>query len=104
MPNATGRYCKSEVAASGLPYYIPRSKRWTSQPYAHAVFLTANRCKMFGLPVRDNESPSAFLFSASAGYGTDDNKHRYLPLYERTQEMLKMRDARLYPHEIMKYS
>lgn len=31
MPNKQGRYTKQEVLESGLPYYIPRFKRWKAR-------------------------------------------------------------------------
>ncbi|RXZ84606.1 hypothetical protein EBB07_00900 [Paenibacillaceae bacterium] len=103
MPNAQGRYTKAEVVASGLPYYIPASKRWTSKPYRFAVLLPESRCDRFRVPItRNREKPSAFLYSASAGTGTNDKRHRYIPLYDRTDAMQAVADARLYPHEIMK--
>jgi len=79
MPNKEGRHNKLEVKRSGLPVYIPRSSRWTSKPYRFAVLLTRRRCQQFGVPVKQNEAPGAFLFSASAGVGTSDQQHRYYP-------------------------
>ncbi|WP_044480467.1 hypothetical protein [Paenibacillus antibioticophila] len=102
MPNKEGRYNKLEVKRSGLPVYIPRSSRWTSKPYRFAVLLTRRRCQQFGVPVKQNEAPGAFLFSASAGAGTSDQQHRYYPLFDRTTDMAGNESARLYPHEIMK--
>lgn len=85
MPNEKGWYTKEEVLATGLPYYIPRSDKWTHEPYPYAVLLTRSRCKHFGIPaLRTGEKPSAFRFSAAAGTGTGDTQHRYIPLYDRT--------------------
>ncbi|WP_212958262.1 hypothetical protein [Paenibacillus albilobatus] len=103
MSNDNGRYTKAEVLATGLPYYIPKSNRWTQKPYSLAVLLSASRCERFWLPVlREHEQPSAFLYSASAGRGTGDLKHRYIPLYDRTAALSGDDSIRLYPHEIMK--
>lgn len=104
MPNNEGRYSKSEVIEIGLPVYIPCSKRWTSKPYPFAVLLSKPRCQQLRVPVpgSGHESPSAFLYSANAGKGTSDRKHRYIPLYDRTEAMNGNETARLYPHEIMK--
>lgn len=102
MPNKQGRYNKAEVLDSGLPYYIPRSNRWEGQTYPFAILLTKTRCKKLGVPILSNglEGPSAFLFSANAGTGTDDKKHRYIPLYDRTDAYYEIKD-KLYPREIM---
>ena len=54
MPNSKGWYTKEEVLESGLPYYIPRSKRWTHEPYPFAVLLTRTRCKELGMPALRN--------------------------------------------------
>ncbi len=112
MPNKEGRYNKSEVLASGLPYYIPASKRWTSTPYDNAVLLTRTRCKLLKMPVMNNgvirpdgsgEHPVAFHYAASAGKGTEDLTHRYLPLYDRTAvfDAGELSRKILYPNEIM---
>lgn len=71
MPNDAGRYSKEEVIASGLPYYIPKSKRWTHTPYPFAILISKSRCERFGMPILGSgrEKPSAFLYSASAGTG-----------------------------------
>ncbi|MCU6798014.1 hypothetical protein OB236_38405 [Paenibacillus sp. WQ 127069] len=86
MPNQIGWYTKEEVLQTPLPYYIPSSDRWTSTPYPYAVLLTKSRCAELGMPILRNgaERPSAFKYSAKAGIGTDDKKHRYIPLYDRT--------------------
>jgi hypothetical protein len=86
MPNEQGRYSGIEIAALSLPVYIPRSNRWTKQPYPLAVLLSRSRCEHFGVPILSNgvESPSAFLYAANAGSGTNDLSHRYVPLYDRT--------------------
>ncbi|MNI92226.1 hypothetical protein D3C73_1499950 [compost metagenome] len=46
------------------------------------------------------EKPYAFRFSSAAGTGTDDKKHRYIPLYDRTDAYEEIKDE-LYEHEIM---
>jgi hypothetical protein len=86
VPNDKGWYTKEEVLASGLPYYIPRSDKWTSEPYPFAVLLTKSRCKQLGMPIlrSGNEKPSAFKYIANGGAGTGDLNHRYAPLYDRT--------------------
>ncbi|GGF72200.1 hypothetical protein GCM10010912_16640 [Paenibacillus albidus] len=86
MPNEQGRYNKSEVLKSALPYFIPRSNRWEGKLYSFAVLLTMTRCKKLGVPIlsRESEAPSAFLYSANAGAGISDNQHRYIALYDRT--------------------
>ncbi|MEI7028390.1 hypothetical protein [Paenibacillus sp. y28] len=86
MPNEKGWYSKAEVLETGLPYYIPSSKRWTQEPYPFAVLLTKTRCQDFGIPIlpQGRELPSAFRYAAAAGTGTDDKTHRYYPLYDRT--------------------
>jgi hypothetical protein len=86
MPNEKGWYTKEEVLETGLPYYIPRSDKWTSEPYPFAVLLTKSRCKQLGMPIlrSGNEKPSAFKYAANAGSGTGDLNHRYVPLYDRT--------------------
>jgi hypothetical protein len=106
MPNDKGWYTKQEVLDTGLPYYIPMSNRWTSHPYSNAVLLTKSRCNEFGIPILSNghEKPSAFRYAASAGTGTDDKKHKYIPLYDRTEVFDAGELSRdvLYPHEIMR--
>lgn len=111
MPNEKGWYTKEEVLQTGLPYYIPRSKRWTHEPYPFAVLLTKSRCKEFGCPVMGNgvikeergEYPSAFRYASAAGTGTDDKAHRYIPLYDRTDVFESELDIKLlYDHEIMR--
>lgn len=102
MANSKGWLTKAEVLATGLPYYIPRSKRWTGEPYSFAVLLTKTRCKAFALPVREKaqEKPVAYLYLANAGSGTDDMQHRYVPLYNRTfayEDIYK----KLLPREMM---
>lgn len=101
MPNKEGRYNKLEVKRSGLPVYIPRSSRWTNKPYRFAVLMTKKRCQHFGVSIKQDETPAAFLFSSNAGAGTSDQQHRYYPLYDRTEAMAANEAARLYPHEIM---
>lgn len=106
MPNEKGWYNKEEVLATGLPYYIPRSGRWTHEPYDFAVLLTKSRCKGFGIPIlckMGYEAPSAFRYAAAAGTGTDDKLHRYIPLYDRTDvfEHGEISMSKLYDHEIM---
>lgn len=102
MPNEQGRYNKEEVLASGLPYYIPRSKRWEGKCYSFAVLLTKSRCQQLGVPelLNGHEMPSAYLYVAIAGRGTNDLNHRYVGLYDRSDawEILK---NRLLPKEIM---
>lgn len=102
MPNKDGRYNKVEVLESGLPYFIPRSNRWEGKQYLFAVLLSKTRCKELGVPILSNglERPSAFLFSANAGTGTNDKTHRYVPLYDRTEAYNEIKD-KLYPREIM---
>ncbi len=103
MPNAKGWHTKEEVLETGLPYWT--GKRWTVEPYAFAVLLTKSRCKESGIPILRNghEKPSAFRYAAAAGTGTGDNKHRYFPLYDRTDVFVSGDIAidRLYPHEMM---
>jgi hypothetical protein len=91
VPNKEGRYSGVEVAATGLPVYIPSSKRWTKKPYKFAVLLSRTRCNKFGIPaLRDGaEKPSAFLYSANAGSGTGDLQHRYVPLFDRTDVFVR---------------
>ncbi|WCF11586.1 hypothetical protein NDS46_30020 (plasmid) [Paenibacillus thiaminolyticus] len=105
MPNEKGWYSKEEVLETGLPYYIPASKRWTKEPYEFAVLLTKSRCKEFGVPILRNghEKPSAFRYAAAAGTGTDDKTHRYFPLYDRTDVFKsgELDSKDLYEHEIM---
>ncbi|WP_144940153.1 hypothetical protein [Paenibacillus sp. 32O-W] len=86
MPNEKGWHTKSEVLETGLPYYIPRSKRWTYTPYPFAVLLSKSRCKELGIPILSSgrEKPSAFRYAAAAGTGSGDNQHRFIPLYDRT--------------------
>lgn len=102
MPNAQGHYTKAEVIDTGLPYYIPASKRWTSKPYNHAVLLTDVRCNQYHMPVQPNEQPSAFFYAASVGKSTGDHKHRYIPLYDRTKELANNHSVRLLPRELMR--
>ena len=105
MPNEKGWYSKNEVLETGLPYYIPASKRWTHEPYPFAVLLTKSRCREFGIPILSsgNEKPSAFRYAAAAGTGTDDKTHRYYPLYDRTSVFVsgELSMNLLYEHEIM---
>lgn len=102
MPNEKGWFTKQEVLETGLPYYIPRSDRWTDEPYSFAVLLSKTRCKVLGVPILESgrESPSAFRYSAAAGTGTNDNKHRFIPLYDRTDAYHLIKDQ-LYENEIM---
>lgn len=106
MPNAKGWYTKEEVLATGLPYYIPKSKRWTSKPYPFAVLLSKSRCKELGIPILSSgrEKPSAFRYAAAAGAGSGDNQHRYIPLYDRTDvfDTGKLSMHILFDHEVMK--
>ena len=84
MPNEKGWYTKQEVEETGLPYYIPRSNRWTHEPYELAALLSKSRCKQLRMPIlkNGNEKPSAFRYMASA---TGDSNHLYMPLYDRTE-------------------
>lgn len=103
MPNNKGWYTKEEVLETGLPYYIPSSKRWTDTPYPFAVLLTRSRCDELKIPILGSgrEKPSAFRHIALAGRGTnDDKRYRYAPLYDRTDAYHLIKDQ-LYPHEIM---
>ncbi|MFK4167222.1 hypothetical protein ACI2LM_13330 [Paenibacillus lautus] len=103
MPNRKGWYTKEEVVETGLPYFIPSSKRWTDTPYPFAVLLTKSRCVDLGVPIlaSGREKPSAFRYIALAGRGTnDDKRYRYAPLYDRTDAYHLIKDQ-LYPHEIM---
>ena len=104
MPNEKGWFSKQEVLDTGLPYFIPASRRWTAVPYEFAVLLTKTRCERLGVPILSSgrENPSAFRYTASAGTGrsSEDKRYRYIPLYDRTDayELLK---EELYPYEIM---
>lgn len=100
MPNKEGRYSKMEVVNSELPVYIPRSRRWTSKPYPFAILMSKYRAKYFNVSVNPHAKPAAFLYAASAGKGTNDQQHRYVPLFNMTKEMTG-KDARLFPHEVM---
>lgn len=106
MPNAKGWFTKEEVLETGLPYYIPRSKRWTHKPYPFAVLLSKSRCKELGIPILSNgrEKPSAFRYAAAAGTGSSDNQHRYIPLYDRTDvfEGGELDVHILFDHEVMR--
>lgn len=108
MPNEKGWHTKEEVLESGLPYYIPASRRWTSTPYPFAVLLTKSRCKEFRNPIlsNGNEKPSAFRYSAAAGTGesSEQKRYRYIPLYDRTSllESGEISIEQLHDHEIMK--
>jgi len=105
MPNKQGRYTKQEVLESGLPYYIPRSKRWEGKGYSFAILLTKTRCQKLGVPILGTlhaEAPSAFLYSANAGAGTPDTQHRYVALYDRTDAYPEIKD-KLLPWEMMKF-
>lgn len=107
MPNKEGRYSGIEVAATGLPVYIPSSKRWNKEPYKLAVLLSRSRCKYFEVPILIDgaELPSAFLYSANAGMGTNDLGHRYVPLYDRTDVFVsEIGLDKLIDREIMKGS
>ncbi|MEK8128382.1 hypothetical protein WMW72_10750 [Paenibacillus filicis] len=105
MPNNKGWYNKQEVLDTGLPYWINANRGWTQQPYPFAVLLTKSRCKEFGVPILSsgNEKPSAFRYAAAAGTGTGDNKHRYYPLYDRTDvyEVGEITKEQLFRHEVM---
>lgn len=104
MPNKKGWYTIDEVKQTGLPYYITTSKRWTKEPF-FAVLLSKTRCKEFGVPILPNghEKPSAFRYCGLCGMGTDDQKHRFIPLYDRTSLFLsgELDLKRLFDHEIM---
>lgn len=104
MPNEKGWYTKEEVLETGLPYYIPASKRWTDERYGYSVLLTKSRCKEFGIPIMQNgqEHPVAFRYGAAAGTGTNDKMHRYFPLYDRTSVFEKeISKSLLFEQEIM---
>lgn len=104
LPNEKGWYTKEEVLETGLPYYIPASKRWTDERYGYSILLTKSRCKEFGIGILSNglEHPVAFRYGAAAGTGTSDKKSRYFPLYDRTSVFEKeISKSRLYEHEIM---
>lgn len=96
MPNEKGWFNKQEVSETGLPYYIPASEKWTDTPYEFAVLLTKSRCKSLGVPImRNGEKPVAFrLLSGASG------KHRYAPLYDRTDAYEEIKNE-LYKHELM---
>jgi len=106
MPNDKGWYTKAEVEETGLPYYIPRSKRWTHKPYPFAVLLSKSRCKELGIPILSSgrEKPSAFRYAAAAGTGSGDNQHRFIPLYDRTDvyEAGEISLEELFDYEVMK--
>jgi hypothetical protein len=107
MPNKDGRYSSTEIAALALPIYIPSSKRWTKKPFKLAVLLSTSRCLHFGVPILSNgaEAPSAFLYAANAGKGTNDLLHRYVPLYDRTSVFVnEIGLDKLVDREIMKGS
>lgn len=103
MPNEKGWYTKDEVQETGLPYWIAASKRWTHAPYEFAILLSRSRCKELGAPILSDghEHPSAFRYAAAAGKG--DNRHRYIPLYDRTDlyPTLLADGVHLYDYEIM---
>lgn len=102
VPNKEGRYNRQEVINSGLPYFIPRSSQWNGNIYPFAVLLSKTRCKELKAPILDNghEKPSAFIYAANAGRGTDDLNHRYIALYDRTDAYEEIKD-KLFPREIM---
>ncbi|MNI37182.1 hypothetical protein D3C73_912620 [compost metagenome] len=102
MPNEQGRFNRQEVLESGLPYFIPRTGRWNGTTYPFAVLLSKTRCKELGVPILmdGHEKPSAFLYSANAGAGTNDTNHRYHALYDRTDAYEEIKD-RLHKREIM---
>jgi hypothetical protein len=103
MPNEQGRYNSTEMIATGLPVYIPSSKRWTKKPYPLAVLISRSRCTHFGAPVREQEPPAAFLYAANAGQGTGDLNHRYVPLFDRTEAFKNGIDIdKLIDREIMR--
>ncbi len=104
MPNEKGWYTKEEVLETGLPYYNTTTKRWTDERYEFAVLLTKSRCKELRIPIlsNGNEKPSAFRYAAGSGVGTGDSKHRFFPLYDRTEVFEgEIGMVVLYPHEIM---
>lgn len=105
MPNKEGRYNRTEVIDSGLPYWVNPARGWTHKPYPFAVLITKSRCKEFGVPILSNghEKPSAFRYAAAAGTGTGDNQHRYYALYDRTEAFLAgaIDKNKLFPFEIM---
>ncbi|MEO3947661.1 hypothetical protein [Gorillibacterium sp. CAU 1737] len=105
MPNEKGWYTKEEVLATGLPYYIPASKRWTAMPYDYAVLMTKSRCKQLGMPILSsgNEDPCAFRYASGASMGSDTKAYRYIPLYDRTDvfEAGELDVNILYPGELM---
>jgi hypothetical protein len=105
VPNKEGRYNREEAYGSGLPIYIPNSKRWTHTPYEFAVLISRSRCNHFGVPALSDgkEKPSALLYAANAGMGTNDLKHRYVPLYDRTSVFVNEIGLKeLIPREIMR--
>ncbi|QKS43463.1 hypothetical protein HUB94_02775 (plasmid) [Paenibacillus cellulosilyticus] len=103
LPNDKGWYTKDEVIATNLPYWIAASSRWTSEPYNFAILLSKTRCQELGAPILSNgrEHPSAFRYAAAAGKG--DNRHRYIPLYDRTEmySTIIAENIRLYNYEQM---
>ena len=102
MPDSKGWYTKEEVIATGLPYWIPQSKRWTDEPYSFAVLLSKSRCKALGCQIlrNGNEHPSAFRLE-NATKGSD--LHRFVPLYDRTDmyETLVSEKVKFYEYETM---
>lgn len=101
MPNTQGRFNRQEVLESGLPYFIPRTGQWNGKTYPFAVLLSKTRCKELGVPIMEKgEQPSAFLYAANAGSGSNDNQHRYYALYDRTDAYPEIKD-KLHPREIM---
>jgi len=104
MPNEKGWYTKEEVLETGLPYYIPTSKRWTHSPYPFAVLLSKSRCEKLGVPILSSgrEFPSAFRYKSSAGTGKSntDKRYRYIPLYDRTDAYDAIKE-KLFEHEMM---
>jgi hypothetical protein len=103
VPNEEGRFNKEEAYGTGLPIYIPASKRWTERPYPFAILLSKSRCADFKTPITSQERPKAFLYAANAGAGTNDLKHRYVPLYDRTEALRDDASGKLlYEREIMR--
>lgn len=106
MPNAKGWFTKEEAVKTGLPYFIPSSRRWTSRPYEFAVLLSKSRCEHFGKAIADGEDPVAFRYNSSAGIGgsRDEKSFRYVPLYDRTQFFQEngLDVKNLFPYELMK--
>lgn len=86
---------KIQAQASGMPCLIPFQKevngewvwdgKWTRPAPVADILLTYHRCSELGCPVRQNESPAAYVY-----YAAEKSNYRYMPFWARFAEQIDM--------------